>query len=88
MVAVLGKSARLHIVRLMTQPTKRSKKNDDKSAVALLKKDDWHGRGPVTDQISRSIKGNLIRGVMKSWDKSHRNVSYLMHDNWVAYFRT
>ena len=32
------------------QPTKRSKKNDDKSAVALLKKDDWHGRGPVTDQ--------------------------------------
>ena len=33
-------------------------------------------------------QGNLIRGVMKSWDKIHRNVSYLMHDNWVAYFRT
>ena len=32
------------------QPTKRSKKNDDKSAVAILKKDDWHERGPVTDQ--------------------------------------
>ena len=32
------------------QPTKRSKKNDDKSAVALLKKGDWHERGPVTDQ--------------------------------------
>ena len=32
------------------QPTKRSKKNDDKSAVAMLKKGDWHGRGPVTDQ--------------------------------------
>ena len=32
------------------QPTKRSKKNDDKSAVVLLKKDDWHERGPVTDQ--------------------------------------
>ena len=31
------------------QPTKRSK-NDDKSAVALLKKGDWHERGPVTDQ--------------------------------------
>ena len=31
-------------------PTKRSKKNDDKSAVALLKKGDWHERGPVTDQ--------------------------------------
>ena len=24
------------------QPTKRSKKNDDKSAVAMLKKCDWH----------------------------------------------
>ena len=32
------------------QPTKRSKKNDDKSAVVLLKKGDWHERGPVTDQ--------------------------------------
>ena len=32
------------------QPTKRSKKNDDKSAVAMLKKGDWHERGLVTDQ--------------------------------------
>ena len=32
------------------QPTKRSKKNDDKSAVAFLKKGDWHERGLVTDQ--------------------------------------
>ena len=32
------------------QPTKRSKKNDDKSAVAFLKKGDWQERGPVTDQ--------------------------------------
>ena len=32
------------------QPTKRSKKNNDKSAVTMLKKGDWHGRGPVTDQ--------------------------------------
>ena len=32
------------------QPTKRSKKNDDKSAVALLKKGDWHERRLVTDQ--------------------------------------
>ena len=30
------------------QPTKRSKKHDDKSAVALFKKDDWHERGSVT----------------------------------------
>ena len=32
------------------QPTKRSKKNDDKSAVALLKNGDWHEREPVTDE--------------------------------------
>ena len=36
------------------QPTKRSKKNDDKSAVAMLKKGDWHERGPVTEEMSRS----------------------------------
>ena len=38
----LGKSARMHTVRLMNNLCKRSKKNDDKSAVAMLKKNDWH----------------------------------------------
>ena len=33
-------------------------------------------------------QGNLIREVIKSWDEIHRNVISLMHDNWVAYFRT
>ena len=43
--------ARVNVHRQVDeQPTKRSKKNDDKSAVAILKKDDWHERGPVTDQ--------------------------------------
>ena len=32
------------------QPNKRSKKNGDKSAVAMLKKGDWQEREPVTDQ--------------------------------------
>ena len=41
-VADLGKSARMHIVRLMNNLVKRSKKNDDKSAVAMLKKYDLH----------------------------------------------
>ena len=31
------------------KPTKRSEKNDDKSAVAISNKGDWHERGPVTD---------------------------------------
>ena len=33
-----------------SQPTKWSKSNNDKSAVALLKKGDWHERGSVTDR--------------------------------------
>ena len=45
-----GKSARMHIVRLMNSRQKGLKKNDDKSAVAILKKGDWQERGPVTDQ--------------------------------------
>ena len=43
-VADFGKSARVHIARLMNNLVKRSKKNDDKSAVAMLKKYDLHDR--------------------------------------------
>ena len=57
------------------QPTKRSKKNDDKSAVALLKKGDWHERGPVTDQChDRSGKPDK-RGDKKLGQKSSQRRS-------------
>ena len=49
-VVGLGKSAHSHIVRLMNSRQKRSKKNDDKSAVAMLKKGNWQEREPVTDE--------------------------------------
>ena len=39
-VADLGKSARMRIARLMNSLAKRSKQNGDKSAVAMLKKND------------------------------------------------
>ena len=42
------------------QPTKRSKKNDDKSAVALLKKGDWQERGPVS-HACHDRTGKLVR---------------------------
>ena len=42
MVENLGISARMHIARLMNNQVKGPKKNDDKSAVAMLKKGDWH----------------------------------------------
>ena len=69
------------------QPTTRSKKNDDKSAVALLKKGDRQERGPVTDQC-HDRSGKPDKRGEKSWDKSRLNVNFLMHGNWVAYFRT
>ena len=49
-VVGLGKSALTHFVRLMNSRQKKSKNNDDKSAVATLKKCDWQERGSVTDQ--------------------------------------
>ena len=33
-------------------------------------------------------QGNLIREVIKSWNEDLLNVDHLMHDNWVAYFKT
>ena len=41
-VADSVKSALMHIVRLMNNLVKGPRKNDDKSAVAMLKKGDWH----------------------------------------------
>ena len=43
-VVGLGESAHMHTVRLMNNLVKRSKKNDDQSAVAMLKKYDLHDR--------------------------------------------
>ena len=48
--AGLKKSALMRIARLTNQPSKRSQKNGDTCAVAILKKGDWQERGPVTDQ--------------------------------------
>ena len=49
-VVGLGKSARRQVDE---QPTKRSKKNDDKSAVPMLKNGDWHEsvRKPVINYV-------------------------------------
>ena len=69
------------------QPNKRSKKNGDKSAVAMLKKGNWHERGPVTDQGHDRL-GKPGKRSDKKLDKSHLNVDDLMHGNWVAYFKT
>ena len=61
------------------QPTKRSKKNDDNSAVAMLKKGDWHVNvygNLLPTMIKVAIdQGNLIRGRGKKLGRGpHRNV--------------
>ena len=55
-VADLGKSAHMHIVRLMNYLSKMSKKNDDKSAVAMLKRNDWHEN--VREPVVNHVKGH------------------------------
>ena len=55
------KNAHMHTVRLMKQLSKRSKKNGDKSAVAMLKKGDWH----------ESVRERVINYV-KDHDRSGR----------------
>ena len=55
-VAGLVKSALMYTVRLMNSPVKGPKKNDDKSAVALLKKNDWHEN--VREPVVNYVKGH------------------------------
>ena len=50
MVAVLGKSAHSHIVRLTHSRRNGPNRIMTKSAVALLKKGDWHERESVNDR--------------------------------------
>ena len=60
-VVGLGKSARMHTVRLMNNLVKDFKKNDDKSAVAMLKKYELHDR-----------MGQLVVNLDKSHDRLGR----------------
>ena len=70
------------------QPSKRSKKNDDKSAVAMLKKNDWHERGSVTDQC-HDRSGKLgKRSDKKLGQKSSKRRSSDARQLGVAYFKT
>ena len=49
-LSVLGKKCSFAHRQVDEQPTKRSKTNDDKSAVAKLKKGNWQERESVTDE--------------------------------------
>ena len=78
-VAELVKSALTQHRQVDEQPSKRSRKNYDKSAVAILKKGDWQERGYVFLTNVTIDRGNLVRRVINSWDKIHLNAKHLMH---------
>ena len=69
------------------QPTKRSKKNDDKSAVAMLKRVIGMNEDLLPTKVTID-QGNLVRKVITSWNEDLLNVDHLMHDNWVVSFTT
>ena len=69
------------------QPTNRSKTNNDKSAVAMLKKGNWQEREPVIDQChDRSGKPDKMSDEKLGQKSSKRQSSNALI--WVAYFRT
>ena len=45
-------------------------------------------RESLSQMLVTIERGNLWEKVVRNWDKIHPEVSFLMHDNWVAYFRT
>ena len=87
MVAVLGRSALLHIVRFTHSRRNGPNRIMTKAPWLCWKKVIGMNESPLPTGITIA-QGNLIANVVKSWDEIHRNVNYLMHDNWVAYFRT
>ena len=54
------------------QPSKRSKKNDDKSAVAMLKKGDWQERESVADGCHDRTGKPVKRGDKKLGQNSYK----------------
>ena len=69
------------------QPTERSKKNDDKSAVAMLKKGDWHESEPVVNyghdrsgQPGKKRDNKLERGPPKRRSSNARQLGCVFQD--------
>ena len=86
-VAVLERSAHSHIVRLT-----HSRRNGPNRIMAKALWPYWKReigkRKNVSQMLVTIERGNLWEKVIRNWDNIHLNVSFLMHDNWVAYFRT
>ena len=75
-----------HIVRLMNSRQKGLKQIMTK-VLWLCWKREIGKRENLSQMLVTIERGNLWKEVIRNWDKIHLNVSFLMHDNWVAYFR-
>ena len=87
MIAVLGKNAHSHIVRLSHSRRNGPNRIMTKALWLSWKRVIGMNENLLLTEVTID-QGNLIRGVIKSWDKSHLNVDHPIHDNWVAYFTT
>ena len=93
MDADLGKSALMHIARLMNNLVKRSKKNGDKSAVAMPKKNEHHHRTgrPVVNRDEnreRSGRPDINRDTCHELKRGLLDVDHRAYDIWVVSFKT
>ena len=86
-VVGLGRSAHSHIVRLMNSQRKGLKRMMTEVLWLCWKREigKKENLSPMDVTIER---GHLGKEVIRNWDEIHLNVNYLMHGNWVAYFKT
>ena len=86
-VVGLGKSAHMHIVRLMNSRLKGPKRMMTKVQCLFRRNVTGMKEDPLPTNVTID-QGNLIRGVIRSWDEDHLNVDNRTHDNWVVSFKT
>ena len=79
-----GKSALMHTVRFIN--------NLEKCPKRMLTRVQWlcwrKEFGKKENLSPMNVTIDLGREVIRNWDKIYLNVNFLMHGNWVAYFRT
>ena len=89
-VGRFGESAHTHIVRFVSLMSSRLK--GPKRMMTKVQCLCWRKVIGTKDYVLPTNvtidRGNLGKGVIRSWERNHLNVDHLMHGNWVAYFKT
>ena len=86
-LSVWGEVRVSHIVRLMNSRRNGLNRIMTKAQWLCWKRE--IGKGENLSPMDVTIeRGNLWKEAIRNWDKILLNVDFLMHGNWVAYFRT